>query len=151
MRSFRPAASLGIGITAYGVLSRGLIGGHWSKSSGGGRDFRIHSPRFQGENLDRNLALADALRKIAKERGTTVAPLAIAWVLAQGNDIVPLVGARRRDRLTEALGALELELDARDLETVEEAVPRGAASGERYAPAQMAMLDSEKGAVRKAS
>jgi aryl-alcohol dehydrogenase-like predicted oxidoreductase len=142
---------LGIGITAYGVLSRGLISGHWSKSSGGGRDFRTHSPRFQGENLDRNLALADALRKIAEERSTTVAPLAIAWVLAQGNDIVPLVGARRRDRLTEALGSLDLKLGARDLETIEKAVPRGAAAGERYAPAQMAMLDSEKGAVRKAS
>jgi aryl-alcohol dehydrogenase-like predicted oxidoreductase len=142
---------LGIGITAYGVLSRGLISGHWTKSAGGGRDFRTHSPRFQGENLDRNLALADALRKIAEERGTTVAPLAIAWVLARGDDIVPLVGARRRDRLTEALSALDLKLDAPDLETIEKAVPRGAAAGDRYAPAQMAMLDSEKRAARKAS
>jgi aryl-alcohol dehydrogenase-like predicted oxidoreductase len=142
---------LGIGITAYGVLSRGLISGHWTKSSGGGRDFRAHSPRFQGENLDHNLALADALRKIAEERRTTVAPLAIAWVLAQGDDIVPLVGARRRDRLTEAIRALDLKLDARDLEVIQKAVPRGAASGERYAPAQMAMLDSEKSAARNAS
>jgi aryl-alcohol dehydrogenase-like predicted oxidoreductase len=141
---------LGIGITAYGVLSRGLISGHWTQPNGG-RDFRTHSPRFQGENLDRNLALADALRKIAKERSTTVAPLAIAWVLSQGDDIVPLVGARRRDRLSEALGALELKLDASDLEVIERAVPRGAASGERYAPAQMAMLDSERDATRKAS
>ena len=142
---------LGIGITAYGVLARGLISGHWSKSSGGGRDFRTHSPRFQGENLDRNLALVDVLRKIAEERGTTVAQLAIAWVLAQGDDIVPLVGARRRDRLVEALGGQVLKLSARDLEAIEQAVPRGAASGDRYAPMQMAMLDSEKGAMRKAS
>jgi aryl-alcohol dehydrogenase-like predicted oxidoreductase len=142
---------LGIGITAYGVLARGLISGHWSKSSGGGRDFRTHSPRFQGENLDRNLALVDVLRKIAEERGTTVAQLAIAWVLAQGDDIVPLVGARRRDRLVEALGGQVLKLSARDFEAIEQAVPRGAASGDRYAPAQMAMLDSEKGAMRKAS
>jgi aryl-alcohol dehydrogenase-like predicted oxidoreductase len=141
---------LGIGITAYGVLSRGLIGGHWTKPNGG-RDFRAHSPRFQGENLDRNLALADALKKIAADRGTTAAPLAIAWVLAQGDNIVPLVGARRRDRLTEALGAFDLELDASDLQAIEKAVPRGAASGERYAAAQMAMLDSEKSATRKAS
>jgi aryl-alcohol dehydrogenase-like predicted oxidoreductase len=138
------------GITAYGVLSRGLISGHWTKSKGGGRDFRTHSPRFQGENLDRNLALADALKKVALERGTTVAPLAIAWALAQGDDIVPLVGARRLNRLTEALSALDLKLGARDLETIEQAVPRGAASGERYAPAQMAMLDSERARARPA-
>lgn len=141
---------LGVGITAYGVLSRGLIGGHWTKPNGG-RDFRTHTPRFQGENLDRNLALADALKKVAEERGATVAQLAIAWVQAQGNDIVPLVGARRRDRLAEALGALDLNLDASGLAAIEKAVPRGAAAGERHAAAQMAMLDSEKAATRKAS
>ena len=143
---------LGIGITAYGVLSRGLISGHWTKDKGGSaRDFRAHSPRFQGKNLDRNLALVNVLKGIADAHGTTVAQLAIAWVLAKGEDIVPLVGARRRDRLNEALGALELKLNADDLAAIEKAVPRGAAAGERYAPAQMAMLDSEKVTMRKVS
>jgi aryl-alcohol dehydrogenase-like predicted oxidoreductase len=136
---------LGIGITAYGVLSRGLLSGHWS----GGRelaadDFRAFSPRFQGENLRHNLALVDALRELAGARGATVAQLAIAWVLAQGEDIVPLVGARRRERLQEALGALEHPLDAADLERVARAVPVGAAAGARYAESQMAALDSER-------
>ena len=99
---------LGIGITAYGVLSRGLISGHWSKGRQGEKDFRAHSPRFQGDNLDRNLALVEALRKVAEAKGVSVAQIAIAWVAAQGDDIVPLVGARRRDRLSEALGALEV-------------------------------------------
>ena len=137
---------LGIGITAYGVLSRGLISGHWSKDSGTAPgDFRSHQPRFAGENLDHNLALVEALRAIAGAKGATVAQIAIAWVLAQGSDIVPLVGARRRDRLTEALGALDLELTPDDLAAIERAVPPGAAAGSRYAAAQMAMLDSERG------
>src|SRR4051812_8604061 len=101
---------LGIGITAYGVLSRGLISGHWSKARAGERDFRSVSPRFQGENLETNLALVEQLRSVAGEIGASVAQVAIAWVAAQGKDIVPLVGARRRDRLTEALGALEVSL-----------------------------------------
>src|SRR3954468_16852786 len=87
---------LGIGITAYGVLSRGLLSGHWSPGRAGGRDFRGNSPRFQGENLRQNLALVEELRKVAEERGLTVAQAAIAWVAAQGDDVVPLVGARRR-------------------------------------------------------
>lgn len=136
---------LGIGITAYGVLSRGLISGHWQKTAdGAARDLRIHSPRFQGANLDHNLALVEALRAVAESRGATVAQIAIAWVLSRGRDIVPLVGARRRDRLAEALGALELTLDDSDLKAIERAVPRGGAAGERYAAAQMAMLDSER-------
>jgi aryl-alcohol dehydrogenase-like predicted oxidoreductase len=136
---------LGIGITAYGVLSRGLLSGHWSASrSTDPTDFRAHSPRFQGENLDRNLELVEALRKVAQDKGVTVAQLAIAWVAAQDELIVPLVGARRRDRLTEALGALETQLTAADLATIEAAVPAGAASGERYAAAQLSTLDSEK-------
>ena len=136
---------LGVGITAYGVLSRGLLSGHWSRERApAAGDFRAHSPRFQGENLERNLALVEALRGVAEARGATVAQAAIAWVLRRGDDIVPLVGARRRDRLDEALGALELELSAEDLATIERAVPPGAAAGERYAPQQMAMLDSER-------
>jgi aryl-alcohol dehydrogenase-like predicted oxidoreductase len=136
---------LDIGITAYGVLSRGLLSGHWSPGRDlSAADFRAHSPRFQGENLDRNLQLVDALRAVAAERDATVAQIAIAWVLARGEDVVPLVGARRRDRLHEALGALELELDAGDLERIEAAVPAGAAAGDRYAAPQMATLDSER-------
>ena len=135
---------LGIGVTAYGVLSRGLISGHWSKDRSGAQDFRRNSPRFHDKNLDTNLALVDRLRAIADGIGASVAQVAIAWVLAQGKDIVPLVGARRRDRLTEALGALDVALTAADLAAIEAAVPKGSAAGERYAPAQMAQLDSER-------
>jgi aryl-alcohol dehydrogenase-like predicted oxidoreductase len=136
---------LGIGITAYGVLSRGLISGHWSpdRSTNPG-DFRAHSPRFQGENLQHNLSLVEELRSIAGAKDASVAQIAIAWVLAQGEDIVPLIGARRRERLTEALGSLDVQLTAADLEQIEKAVPKGSAAGERYAAAQMRSLDSEK-------
>jgi aryl-alcohol dehydrogenase-like predicted oxidoreductase len=134
---------LGIGITAYGVLSRGLISGHWKKDRATPGDYRAHSPRFQDENVDKNLALVDALQKIAEANGVTVAQIAIAWVAAQGKDIIPLVGARRRDRLAEALGALEVTLTPVDMAAIEKAVPKGAASGTRYAEAQMAHLDSE--------
>jgi aryl-alcohol dehydrogenase-like predicted oxidoreductase len=137
--------ALGIGVTAYGVLSRGLIGGHWRKDAAGAGDFRAHSPRFQGGNVERNLALVEALRKVAEGRNASVAQVAIAWVAAQGQDIVPLVGARRRDRLTEALGALALTLGADDIAAIERAVPRDAAAGARYAAAQMRDLDSERG------
>ncbi|MFI6469051.1 aldo/keto reductase [Streptomyces sp. NPDC050516] len=142
------ASELGIGVTAYGVLSRGLISGHFSRDrqlSAG--DFRGMSPRFQGENLQHNLDLVEALRKIAEQKGVSVAQTAIAWVLAQGPrhdvDIVPLVGARRRDRLTEALGALDVDLTAADLAAIEAAIPVDAAAGDRYPQAQMAHLDSE--------
>jgi aryl-alcohol dehydrogenase-like predicted oxidoreductase len=136
---------LGIALTAYGVLSRGLISGHWSRERGAGGDFRALSPRFQGENLERNLALVDALRRVAAARGVSVAQIAIAWVLARGADIVPLVGARRRDRLEEALGSLEVALSEADIAAIEAAVPKGAASGTRYPEAQLAHLDSERG------
>ncbi|MFI5016253.1 MAG: aldo/keto reductase [Hyphomicrobiales bacterium] len=135
---------LGIGISAYGVLSRGLISGHWRKDAPGPGDFRTYMPRFQGGNVERNLALVEALRKAAEAKGATVAQIAIAWVAAQGEDIVPLIGARRRDRLKEALGALDVALTPKDLAAIEKAVPKGAAAGERYAPAQMAHLDSER-------
>ncbi|WP_030684744.1 aldo/keto reductase [Streptomyces globisporus] len=142
------ARELGIGITAYGVLSRGLISGHFTRDRElAPGDFRGFSPRFQGDNLQRNLDLVDRLRAVAEAKGVTVAQTAIAWVLAQGPrhgaDIVPLVGARRRDRLAEALGALDVTLDAADLAAIEEAVPAGAAVGARYPEAQMAHLDSE--------
>ncbi|MGR4866859.1 aldo/keto reductase [Caulobacter sp. LARHSG274] len=137
---------LGIGMTAYGVLSRGLIGGHFAKGDAKAEagDFRAFSPRFQGENLDRNLALVEALRTIAQAKGVTVAQVAIAWVAAQGDDIVPLVGARTRTRLAESLGALDVALSTEDLAGIERAVPKGAAAGDRYAAAQMAHLDSER-------
>ena len=135
---------LGIGITAYGVLSRGLISGHWSKAREGERGFRANAPRFQGANLDANLALVEAIRGIAKGIGASVAQVAIAWVAAQGEDIVPLVGARRRDRLAEALGALDVKLSADDLAKLAEALPPGAAAGERYPAAALAHMDSEK-------
>jgi pyridoxine 4-dehydrogenase len=136
---------LGIGITAYGVLSRGLISGHWTKERpAAGRDFRLMSPRFQGENLNANLALVERLRAIADRIGASVAQVAIAWVAAQGKDIVPLVGARRRDRLAEALGAAELTLSADDLAELDRALPPGAASGDRYTREQLAHIDSER-------
>ncbi|HEV7750582.1 MAG TPA: aldo/keto reductase [Baekduia sp.] len=136
---------LGIAITAYGVLSRGLLSGHWTPDREiGADDFRTYSPRFQGENLQHNLELVEALRVIADAKGATVAQIAIAWVLSRGDDIVPLVGARRRERLDEALGALDVTLDPADLDQIEQAVPAGAAAGDRYAADQMAHLDSER-------
>jgi len=136
---------LGIEITAYGVLSRGLLSGRWSK----GRkmaptDFRSHAPRFSAQNLDRNLELVEALRGVAEAKDASVAQVAIAWVLSRGEDIVPLVGARTRERLDESLAAIELELSVDDLAAVEAAVPAGSAAGERYDEGQMAILDSER-------
>ena len=126
------------------MLSRGLLSGHWSKDRATGpADFRSHAPRFSGENLDRNLELVEALRGVAEAKDATVAQVAIAWVLSRGEDIVPLVGARTRERLAESLGAIELELSADDLAAIEAAVPAGAAAGERYDEQQMAILDSE--------
>jgi aryl-alcohol dehydrogenase-like predicted oxidoreductase len=136
---------LGIAVTAYGVLSRGLLSGHWSPDRElAPNDFRSHSPRFQRGNLEHNLALVDALGAIAADKGASAAQVAIAWVLSRGEDIVPLVGARRRDRLHEALGALDVELTDEDLARIEAAVPPDAAAGERYAEPQMALLDSER-------
>jgi aryl-alcohol dehydrogenase-like predicted oxidoreductase len=136
---------LGVGVTAYGVLSRGLLGGHWSpRRAAAPGDIRARLPRFRPGNLERNLALVDALGEIAAAKGATVAQLAIAWVLARGDDIVPLVGTTRRDRLAEALKALQVQLSEDDLATIEAAAPPGAAAGARYDERQMAMLDSER-------
>ncbi|MDP3738095.1 MAG: aldo/keto reductase [Hyphomonadaceae bacterium] len=134
---------LGIGMTAYGVLSRGLISD--SALAGGSMGgFRSHSPRFQGENLDRNLGLVRALKAVADEKGATVAQLAIAWVASRGDDIVPLVGARKRERLAEALQAVQVVLSAEDIARIEAAAAPEAVAGGRYPEAQMAMLDSER-------
>lgn len=132
---------LGIGLTAYGVLSRGLISGHWQPGRiAGPDDFRAHSPRFASGNVEHNLQLVDALRAVASDQHRSVAQVAIAWVAAQGADIVPLIGARTRERLTEALGAVDLVLTADDLAMIEKAVPAGAAKGDRYPTALMATL-----------
>lgn len=140
--------ALGIGITAYGVLSRGLLSGHWSKDRGAeAKDFRVRSPRFNGENLDRNLSLVEALRGIAEAKDVTVAQAAIAWVLSRGADIVPLIGARKRERLAESLGALQVGFTKDELARIEAAVPLGAAAGDRYDRHGMAMLDSERAAA----
>lgn len=132
---------LGIGVTAYGVLSRGLIS---TATVEGNTKERPYFPRFTGENLKRNEALVRALGDIAVKRGVTVAQLAIAWALGRGADIVPLVGARRRDRLSEALGALSIQLSDEELRAIDAVAPEGAISGTRYAEEQMHMLDSEK-------
>ena len=135
---------LGISVTAYGVLSRGLISGHFTSDRQlGATDFRAYSPRFQGENLQHNLTLVEQLRKLAEQKGVSVAQLAIAWVLSRGEDIVPLVGARTRERLAESLGALDVVLDAADLAAIEAAVPADSAVGDRYPSAMMEHLDSE--------
>ena len=135
---------LGIGITAYGVLSRGLISGHWSTARAGDQDFRSISTRFQGENLKTNLALVEQRRSIAGEIGASVAQVAIAWVVAQGKDIIPLVGARRRDRLREALGALDVSLSSENIASLTRAVPANAAAGDRYPAAELVHMDSDK-------
>ncbi|MFI5892272.1 aldo/keto reductase [Actinoplanes sp. NPDC051513] len=131
---------LGIGMTAYGVLSRGLISGHWDPAGARPGDHRRHMPRFSDENAGHNLALVEALRRVAGAKGCTVAQLAIAWVAAQGDDIVPLVGARTRERLAEALPAAELTLTDDDLAEIEKAVPAGSARGDRYPSAMMSSL-----------
>ena len=141
---------LGVGVTAYGVLSRGLLGGRWAGGQAAAPgDVRARMPRFRPENLQRNLALVAGLGSIAEAKGATVAQLAIAWVLARGPDIVPLVGTTRRDRLAEAVDALVLELSVDDLAAIERAAPAGAAAGDRYDERQMAMLDSERSRASK--
>ncbi|MCG7594525.1 aldo/keto reductase [Mycobacterium sp. PSTR-4-N] len=135
---------LGIGITAYGVLARGLLGGHWTAAGIGDGDMRTLSPRFSGENLTHNLDLAEALRRVADELGISVAQAAIAWVIARGTDVVALIGARTRTRLTEALGAVDIELTDAQLGRIEAAVPAERVAGDRYPAAHMAALDSER-------
>lgn len=134
---------LGISVTAYGILSRGLLSGH-APAPGAQGDIRgLRMPRFQRENLRHNLKLVEALQRIAAEKHATPAQLAIAWVCSRGMDIVPLIGARRRQQLSEALAALKLQLDAGDLARIEAAVPAEQVAGTRYDAAQMAHLDSE--------
>ena len=134
---------LGIAVTAYGVLGRGLLGGITAQDLAP-NDYRAGSPRFQGDNLANNLVLVAQLEAIAKEKGVTTAQLAIAWALAQGDDIIPLIGTKSRKRLAEGLQALELKLSPQVLALLEAAVPAAAVAGERYDRHGMAMLDSER-------
>ena len=135
---------LGIAITAYGVLARGLISGRWTAGAASADDSRAYGPRFQSGAVEHNLALVEALRSIAQSKGVSVAQLAIAWVATRGPDIVPLIGARRRDQLGEALDSLTVHLTPDDLAAVERAAPRGAALGDRYPSAVLAHMDSER-------
>lgn len=135
---------LGIAVTAYGVLGRGLLGGMKASDFAKPGDFRSHTPRFQGENLANNLILAQQLETLAQAKGVTAAQLAIAWALSRGTDIIPLVGTKNRKRLGDALAALEIKLSAEELGRIEAAVPASAVAGTRYDARQMQMLDSER-------
>lgn len=139
-RIFPTLSELGIAVTAYGILSRGLLTG----SKPGARDFRAHLPRFSGDNLAKNQTLVDALAQLAKARGVTPAQLAIAWARAKRSFIVPLVGARTRRQLDDALGALAIELSPDDIVSLESALPPTAVAGTRYQEFQMKHLDSER-------
>ena len=140
-RIFPVLSELGIGVTAYGVLSRGLLSG---STVGGAGDFRAHLPRFSGDNLEHNRRLVALLEALAREKNATATQLAIAWVLARGSNIVPLVGARTRAQLRESLGALALNLSQADMARIEEAMPPDGVAGGRYDAHQMRALDSER-------
>jgi aryl-alcohol dehydrogenase-like predicted oxidoreductase len=143
-REVLPAArALGLPVVAYGVLSRGLISDAALREDAVAGDIRARMPRFSAQNLPRNRALIEALTTIAKARGASVAQLAFAWLRSRGPDIVPLIGARRRDQLAEALAGCAIALSAEELAAIERAVPQGAVAGERYGPAAMKHLDSE--------
>jgi aryl-alcohol dehydrogenase-like predicted oxidoreductase len=133
---------LGIGITAYGVLSRGLISGSLPGNAG---DLRAHLPRFSADNLQRNRALLAPLQQLAAEQGLSVAQLAIAWVLSRTPSMIAVIGARTRSQLAQSLAATQLQLGAADLQRITAAVPADAVAGERYGEQQMRMLDSERG------
>jgi aryl-alcohol dehydrogenase-like predicted oxidoreductase len=131
---------LGIGLVAYAPLGRGFLGGRFkSPEELEENDVRRHGPRFTGENLEHNLGLATKVAEIAAEKGATPAQFALAWVLARGEDVVPIPGTSRRENLEQNLGALEVDLDADDLARVEAEVP--AAAGERYDEQQMRRID----------
>src|SRR5262245_45171999 len=140
-RIFPRLVDMGIGVTAYGVLSRGLLSGSTPAAP---TDFRKYLPRFSGENRQLNQGLIDTLQRMAARKGLTPVQLAIAWVLAKGPTIVPVIGARKRTQLADALGALDATLTAEDIRDLEEAIPPDAAAGTRYDQHQMQMLDSEK-------
>jgi aryl-alcohol dehydrogenase-like predicted oxidoreductase len=138
---FPALRELGVGVTAYGVLSRGLLSGSRPAAAG---DFRSYLPRFSGENRATNDALVAALAALAREREATPSQLAIAWVLAKDARVVPIVGARTRRQLDESLGALAVQLSPEDVARLEAAVPATAVAGTRYDAHQMRILDSER-------
>jgi aryl-alcohol dehydrogenase-like predicted oxidoreductase len=128
----------GIGFVPYSPLGRGFLTGQIKRIEDlEADDYRRHSPRFQGENFQKNLHLVDEINSIASDKGCAPAQLALAWVLAQGNDIVPIPGTKKRKYLEENVRALEVELTASDLARIDRVIPPGAASGERYAPAAL--------------
>jgi aryl-alcohol dehydrogenase-like predicted oxidoreductase len=130
---FPVLAELGIGFVPYSPLGRGFLTGQFrSPEDFPADDFRRHSPRFQGENFDRNLQLVDRVKELADAKGCTPAQLALAWLLAQGEHIVPIPGTKKRDRLRENLGAADVELSAGDLARLDELAPAGVAAGARY-------------------
>ena len=132
-------------MTAYGVFSRGLLTGHVpSRDSASRGDIRGHFPRFQGQNLERNQQMISRLQELARQKGVTVAQLAMGWILTKGNDIIPLPGSRRREQLTESLESLKLSFSADEIAAMESAVPEGSVAGDRYATEQMLVLDSER-------
>jgi aryl-alcohol dehydrogenase-like predicted oxidoreductase len=137
---FPTLQELGIGVTAYGVLSRGLLSG--SKPTGP-RDFRAYLPRFSDENYAKNQRLITVLNDVATKHGATASQVAIAWVLAKGDAIVPVIGARKRTQLAEAIGAVALKFSPSDLAEIESAIPASDVAGTRYDAFQMAHLDSE--------
>jgi aryl-alcohol dehydrogenase-like predicted oxidoreductase len=139
---FPVLAELGIGVTAYGVLSRGLLSGSVPAA---GNDIRAHFPRFTGENLNRNRKLVDTLAEMAAERGLRTSQLAIAWVLAKGRNIVPVIGARTRAQIAEALAAVRVRLSEEEVAQIEASIPASEVAGTRYGEQQMRMLDSERG------
>lgn len=132
---------LGIGVTAYGVLSRGLLSGSRPSAQG---DLRAFLPRFRDVNLEQNERLIETLKQVASDQRVTPAQLAIAWVLAKGPDIIPVIGARKRNQLEDSLGALRVQLSPEDQARIEEAIPRSAVAGSRYEEHQMKVLDSER-------
>ncbi|HUZ73050.1 MAG TPA: aldo/keto reductase [Stellaceae bacterium] len=136
--------ALGVAINPYAVLCRGLLSGEISARPTYAHDSRLRQPRFDPDNLGRNLALVERFRAIAREMGTSPAALAIAWVLAQGNDVVPLIGAKRRASLAAALGAVDIKLADADLRRIEREVPAEQIAGARYNLSELRVLDSEK-------
>jgi aryl-alcohol dehydrogenase-like predicted oxidoreductase len=135
---------LGIGFVAYSPLGRGFLTGDIQKTEDLAPDDSRRAgrcPRFEGENFDRNKALAAEVKRMAEAKGCTPAQLALAWVLAQGDDIVPIPGTRRRRHLDDNMGALDVQLSPDDLETIERAVPREAVAGQRYTDQGMASVN----------
>jgi aryl-alcohol dehydrogenase-like predicted oxidoreductase len=135
---------LGVALVAYGVLSGGLISDHATAARSAASEIRTRKPRFSAENFPKNIALVEALGKIARDKNATTAQLALAWVKSRGDDVIPLIGARRRDQLNDALGALDIKLTDADLARIEQAAPAAAVAGMRYLPAILAHMDSEK-------